>query len=55
MNIITYSAIFLLGIATGTILIGYPLLGKLEQKESQNARLRRELTQSKNEDREEAA
>ncbi|NLW47418.1 MAG: hypothetical protein GXY86_08790 [Firmicutes bacterium] len=53
--LIAYIAIFLLGVATGIILIGYPLTGKLAKLESQNARLRREIKQLKYEDRERAA
>lgn len=54
-DLIRYSAIFLLGTATGIILIGYPLTGRMAKLESQNARLRRELNQSKYCDRERAA
>lgn len=44
-HFVTYSAIFLLGLGTGIILVGYPLTGKIAKVEAWNARLRRELNQ----------
>lgn len=53
--LITYSAIFLLGLFNGILIIGFPLTGKLAKMEAWNARLRRELNQSNYRDREKEA
>lgn len=53
--LITYTAIFLLGMVNGILIIGFPLTGKLAKLESRNTRLRREIEQSEYRDRERAA
>ncbi len=47
--IINYTAIFLLGIITGVLIIILPVTGKLSKVEAQNTRLKREINQLKSE------